>query len=96
MGDLTPKHQATPTVLPDVYCPVGGYTDKNLGKHFDSKGEKARYLKSKGMREAEVFNPNKPLGGSQGANLKQRGSRGNFRTAPMPPWMRKELERHVG
>ena len=94
--NTTPTSRSTPTILPDVYCPVGGYHDKNLDKTFASRGEKFRYLRSHGMREAEVFNPEKALGGTNGANIKQRGSRGNFRAKPMPAWMKKELERHVG
>ena len=94
--DTTPAAVRTTPVLPDVYCPVGGYQDKNLDKTFSSKGEKFRYLRAHKMREAEVFNPEKALGGTNGANIKQRGSRGNFRAKPMPAWMKKELERHVG
>ena len=91
-----PAPTGTPTILPDVYCPTGGYHDKNLNKTFTSRGEKFRYLRSKGMREAEIFNPDKSLGGTNGANTKQRGDKGNFRTRPMPTWMRQELSRIAG
>lgn len=84
------------TILPDVYCPTGGYYDKNMDKQFDSKGAKFRYLRSKGMREAEVFNPNKSIGGTEGCSIKRRGSPGNFRARPLPSWMKQELARHVG
>ena len=84
------------TILPDVYCPVGGYEDKSMARRFDSKGEKFRYLRSHGMREAEPFNPNCSLGGTEGGNIKQRGSRGNFRSRPLPTWMKQELAHHVG
>ena len=92
----TPAAPSTTPMLPDVYCPTGGYHDKNLAKTFSSRGEKFRYLRSKGMREAEVFNPNKSLGGTEGCSIKQRGNRGNFRTKPMLGWMTQELSRHVG
>jgi len=83
------------TILPDVYCPIGGYDDPNMGRRFDSKGEKFRYLRSHGMREAEVSNPDKQLGGTEGGNIKHRGTRGNFQSRPLPAWMRTELARHV-
>lgn len=70
--------------LPDVYCPTGGYFDKNLGQHFSSRGAKFRYLRSHGMREAEVFNPEKSLGGTNGCSYQRRGSRGNFQSRPTP------------
>ena len=92
--DTTPAPKST-TLLPDVYCPVGGYHDKNLSKTFVSKGEKFRYLRSHGMREAEVFNPDKSIGGTEGRSTKQRGSRGNFRARPMPTWMKQELSTHL-
>ena len=95
LKDIDTSHLKDP-VLPDVYCPTGGYHDKNLDKSFTSRGEKFRYLRSKGMREAEVFNPEKSIGGTNGCAVKRRGSRGNFRSAPMPAWMRKELAQHVG
>ena len=94
--DSTPAARGTPTMLPDVYCPVGGYHDKNLNKTFTSRGEKFRYLRSHGMREAEIFNPEKSLGGTNGNNVKQHKPRGNFRTRPMPTWMRSELANHAG
>lgn len=81
------------TILPDVYCPPGGYEDKNLGKTFTSKGEKFRYLRAHGMREAERANPGKSLGGTEGSMRKRRGSPGNFRATSMPSWMNAELER---
>ena len=81
------------TILPDVYCPVGGYRDKNLDKAFTSKGEKFRYLRAHGMREAEQANPKKTLGGTEGCVRKRRGSPGNFRSAPLPSWMKAHLER---
>lgn len=91
-----PAPQPTKTILPDVYCPVGGYLDKNLGVPFESKGHKARWMKARKLKEAELYNPNKMIGGTEGANIKQRGQRGNFRTRPMPAWMKQELSRHVG
>ena len=91
----TPAAKSTTPILPDVYCPTGGYIDKNLAKTFTSRGEKFRYLRAHGMREAEVVNPKKSLGGTEGCSIKQRGSRGNFRSKPMPGWMRQEMERHV-
>ena len=91
----TPAARST-TVLPDVYCPVGGYDDQGMGRRFTSKGEKFRYLRSHGMREAELINPEHSLGGTEGCAIKRRGSRGNFHARPMPGWMRKELAQHVG
>ena len=95
MKDIDTSHLGK-TILPDVYCPVGGYQDKNLNKSFSSKGEKFRYLRANGMREAEIFNPNKSLGGTEGCSVKRRGNRGNFRARPMPAWMKQELAHHVG
>ena len=95
MNEVKASKSTTP-ILPDVYCPTGGYHDKNLDKSFSSRGEKYRYLKQHGLKEAEIFNPDKSLGGSEGRMVKQRGSRGNFRAAPMPSWMTQELTRHVG
>lgn len=92
----TPSAPSTTPILPDVYCPVGGYKDKGLDKEFSSKGEKYRYLKSKGMREAEPINPNQMLGGTEGRSLKQRGDRGNFKSRPMPSWMKQELSKLAG
>ena len=91
-----PAPEPTKRILPDVYCPVGGYHDKSLDQTFSSKGDKARFLRSKGMKEAEPFNPNKMIGGTEGRATKQRGPRGNFRTSAMPGWMKKELAKHVG
>lgn len=88
--------QLPKTICPDVYCPPGGYQDKNLNKMFASKGEKFRYLRAHGMREAEVFNPDRSIGGTEGCAVKRRGSRGTFAARPMPEDIRKELERHVG
>lgn len=79
------------TIMPDVYCPAGGYTDKNLNREFSSRGEKFRYLRAHGMREAEIAIPNKSLGGTNGNVNKRRGPIGNFRAAPMPSWMKAEL-----
>lgn len=93
--DTTPAAGRTTPVLPDVHCPVGGYYDKNLDKTFSSKGEKFRYLRAHGMREAEVFHPGKGLGGTEGRAVKQRGDRGNFRARPTPSWMQQELAKHV-
>ena len=90
MKDVDTSHLGK-TILPDVYCPTGGYDDKNMGRRFDSKGEKFRYLRAHGMREAEVVNPEKGIGGTEGASIKKRGPRGNFRARQMPGWMRKEL-----
>ena len=95
MKDVDTSHLGK-TILPDVYCPMGGYQDKNLDQRFDSKGEKVRYLRAHKMREAEPYRPDRGIGGTEGANVKQRGPRGNFKTSPLPGWMRKELERHVG
>ena len=95
MKDIDTSHLGK-TILPDVYCPTGGYTDKNLDKTFTSRGEKFRYLRSHGMREAEMFNPDTSIGGTEGCSIKQRGSRGNFQATSMPAWMRKELRAHVG
>ncbi len=81
------------TVLPDVYCPTGGYHDKNLAKTFSSKGEKFRYLRSHGMREAELTNPDKGIGGTDGSNINRRGPNGNFAARPMATWMKQELGR---
>ena len=92
----TPIARSTRPVLPDVYCPTGGYHDKGLDKTFTSRGEKYRYLRSHGMREAELTNPGKSIGGTEGRAIKQRGSRGNFSARPMPAWMKQELSRHVG
>ena len=83
----TPPLQKMVNPLPDVYCPVGGYLDKNMNRRFESKGEKARFLRSKGMREAEPFNPNKSLGGTNGRMQKQTGTRGNLRAIPTPAWV---------
>lgn len=96
MRDIKPLE--TKTFLPDVYCPVGGYDDKNLGRRFDSKGDKVRFLRAHKMREAELYNPEKSLGGTEGCSVKRRGPRGNFRSHSMPTWMRQQLERtaHVG
>ena len=84
------------TILPDVFCPVGGYYDKNLDKPFTSRGEKFKYLRAHQMREAEIFNPDKSLGGTNGCSIKQRGSKGNFRTRPMPKLMHAELSKLAG
>ena len=95
MKDIDTSHLGK-TILPDVYCPPGGYEDKNMGRRFDSKGEKFRYLRSHGMREAEVVNPDKGIGGTEGASMKKHGPRGNFRASKMPAWMKQEMARHVG
>lgn len=94
MKDVDTAHLGK-TILPDVYCPVGGYDDKNMNRRFDSKGEKFRYLRAHGMREAELVNPDKGIGGTEGASIKKRGPRGNFRARPMPGWMQQEMS-HVG
>ena len=91
MRDVDTSHLGK-TILPDVYCPVGGYQDKNLDKMFTSKGEKFRYLRTHGMREAEQANPAKTLGGTEGRVRKRQGSPGNFRSAPLPSWMKAHLE----
>ena len=88
--------QVPKTILPDVYCPSGGYHDANMNRTFTSKGEKFRYLRAHGMREAEVFNPGKSIGGTEGCSVKRRGSRGNFASRPMPEHIRRELAHHVG
>lgn len=90
LQDIDTSHLGK-TILPDVYCPPGGYEDKGMNRRFDSKGEKFRYLRAHGMREAEVSNPGKSLGGTEGRSTKRRGPRGTFRTAPMPAWMNQEL-----
>ena len=95
MKDIDTSHLGK-TILPDVYCPVGGYEDKNMGRRFDSKGEKFRYIRAHGMREAELVNPDKGIGGREGASIKKHGPRGNFRARPMPSWMKQEMARHVG
>ena len=95
MKDIDTSHLGK-TILPDVYCPTGGYDDKNMGRRFDSKGEKFRYLRSHGMREAEIVNPDKGIGGTEGSSIKRRGPRGNFKASPMPQWMKQEMQRHVG
>ena len=95
LRDIDTSHLGK-TVLPDVYCPTGGYEDKNLGRRFNSKGEKFRYLRAHGMREAELVNPDKSIGGTEGCNIKRRGSRGTFASRPVPEWMRKELAQHAG
>ena len=92
LRDIDTSHLGK-TILPDVYCPSGGYVDKSLDKTFGTKGEKFRYLRSKGMREAEVFNPDKSLGGTDGCVRKRRGSPGNFKVTPLPSWMKAHLER---
>ena len=71
----TPAAKSTTPVLPDVYCPVGGYHDKNLNKSFSSRGEKYRYLRAHGMREAHVFKPGQSIGGTEGNSNKQRKGR---------------------
>ena len=91
----TPPLQKMVNPLPDVYCPMGGYQDKNLNQHFDSKGQKARFLRTHKMREAEPFNPNKSLGGTNGNVRKQSGSRGNVRAIPTPSWVTRERGQHV-
>ena len=80
MKDIDTSHLGK-TILPDVYCPTGGYYDKNMDKQFASKGDKFRYLRAHGMREAEVVNPGKSIGGTEGRAIKQRGMRGNFRAS---------------
>ena len=95
MKDIDTSHLGK-TILPDVYCPPGGYDDKNMNRRFDSKGEKFRYLRAHGMREAEIINPDRGIGGTEGNSIKRRGSRGNFKTSPMPAWMKQELSHHVG
>ena len=62
--------QLPKTILPDVYCPTGGYNDKNLNRRFESKGEKFRYLRTHGLREAEPYHPDKPIGGTGGRTTK--------------------------
>ena len=94
MKDIDTSHLGK-TILPDVYCPPGGYEDKNMNRRFDSKGEKFRYLRSHGMREAEQINPDKSIGGTEGCSVKKRGSRGNFQAKPLPTWMRQELARQL-
>lgn len=91
--DIKPLDQKK--ILPDVYCPVGGYFDKSMNKYYGSKGEKDRDLKSHKMREAELVNPNKSIGGTEGCSLKQRGNRGNFKARPMPSWMTQELSKQL-
>ena len=81
----------------EASCPTGGYYDKNLGQAFESKRQKRRFLAAHGMRECgELFNPKKPLEGTGGRAIKQRGPRGNFQSRPMPAWMTKEVRQHVG
>ena len=89
----TPPPQKMVNPLPDVYCPTGGYEDKGLNKTFTSKGEKFRYLRQHGMREAKPAHPEKDLGGTGGSVWKRRGTPGNFKTSPMPAWMKAELGR---
>lgn len=93
-NDIKPLDQKT--ILPDVYCPTGGYADKGLNKSFTSKGEKVRYLRAHGMREAEPVNPNKMLGGTEGCSIKRRGRKGNFQARPTPAWIQQEVDRDVG
>ena len=95
MKDIDTSHLYK-TILPDVYCPTGGYEDKNMGRRFDSKGEKFRYLRAHGMREAELVNLDKGIGGTEGASVKKHGPRGNFRARTMPSWMKQEMAHHVG
>ena len=95
MQEIAAAKSTTP-VLPDVYCPTGGYHDKNLAKTFASRGQKYRYLRQHGLKEAEIFNPEKSLGGTDGCSVKSRGTRGNFKVSQMPSWMKQELTRHVG
>ena len=83
------------TICPDVYCPTGGYDDKGMNRRFDSKGEKFRYLRAHGMREAGPVNSDKSIGGTEGAMVKRRGSRGNFKASTMPAWMKAHLERQA-
>ena len=94
MNEVEAARPTTP-VLPDVYCPTGGYHDKNLDKDFASRGEKYRYLKQHGLKEAEIFNPDKSIGGTEGRMVKKRENKGNFRASPMPSWMKKELAQRV-
>ena len=94
--DSHPAANSTPTFLPDVFCPVGGYVDKNLQKTFTSKGEKFKYLRAHGMREAEVFHPDKSIGGTEGRSIKRRGSPGNFQARSLPTWMREDWVRQSG
>ena len=97
LKDIDTSHLGK-TICPDVYCPPGGYEDKGMNRRFDSKGEKFRYLRQHGMREAELSNPDKSIGGTEGAMVKRRGNRGTFKASPMPAWMKEHLERqaHVG
>ena len=93
MKDIDTSHLKDP-MLPDVYCPKGGYFDANMDRRYESKGEKFRHLRSKGMREAEVFNPGKSLGGTEGCARKTQGRRGNFASRPMPDQIRRALALH--
>ena len=81
----------------EAYCPTGGYYDKNLRRHFESKRQKRRFLARHGMRECgELFNPEKSIGGTEGCSIKRRGSCGNFQPRPMPAWMKQEMAQHAG
>ena len=81
----------------EVYCPTGGYYDKNLRCWFDSKRQKRAFLASQDngrWREAGVlYNPDKSIGGTEGCARKRRGSRGNFAARPISDTLRAQLER---
>ena len=51
----------------------GGYFDKSAREYFETKRQKRAWLATNGMREAELYNPNKGIGGTEGCVVKKGG-----------------------